>query len=100
MAKIIGLKIGGFVPKDGSPKVEGATVYVTEPLIGDKTSGVEAWSIFMSQSKLDALGFTLKVGQEVEIMYNRYGKVYRLDLKKKQVDDDDGDIIDFDTAEN
>ena len=100
MAKIIGLKVGGFVPKDGSPKVEGATVYVTEPLIGDKTSGVEAWSFFMSQAKLDALGFTLKVGQEVEIMYNRYGKVYRLDLKTKQVDDDDGDIIDFDTAEN
>ena len=94
MAKIIGLKIGGFVPKDGSPKVEGATVYVTEPLTGDKTSGVEAWNFFMSQAKLDALGFTLKVGQEVELLYNRYGKIHRLVLTKQQSDDDDS-IIDL-----
>ncbi|MBE6611981.1 MAG: hypothetical protein E7632_05775 [Ruminococcaceae bacterium] len=95
MPKIIGIKLMCFTPKDGN-KVEGAMIYATEPLRGDKASGEEAFSFFLSQAKLDAQTFTLKVGQEVDLLYNRYGKVYRLDLKKQSNDDDT--IIDFGDA--
>jgi len=93
MAKIIGLKFGGFTPKNSTEKIEGVTVFATEPLRGDNTSGDEAFSFFLSQAKLEAQSFTLAVGQEVELLYNRYGRVYLLRLLSKS--DEKDDLLDF-----
>lgn len=77
MARIIGKELKSFTTKDGL-HIEGATIYVTIPLT--KGEGVAGDSFFMSQAKLDALDFTPAVGQEVDVFYNKFGKVAKLVL--------------------
>lgn len=86
--KIIGVKNTSFTGSDGT-QVEGMTFYATEAIDAKWGRGEQAERFFLSKAKLAALGFTPAVGQEVEMFYNRYGKISTVKL----VDPDDMTII-------
>jgi len=74
-SKIVGIIPVAFQGRDGG-MVEGKSLFVTAPL--DPTKGGEGCSaekIFLSKARFNDLDFTPKVGDEVEILYNRFGKV-------------------------
>lgn len=75
MATIIGVNSISFKGKDGN-LVEGSSIYVTSPLDPAKGgSGCSAEKFFLTKARLAALDFTPRVGDEVEVLYNRYGKI-------------------------
>lgn len=87
--KIIGIEQLSFKGNDGT-QVEGETLYGTETIDPKRGTGERADHFFMSKAKLAALDFTPTLGQTVEVLYNKFGKVAALRL----VADDSG-IIDF-----
>ncbi|AXF52696.1 MAG: hypothetical protein [Inoviridae sp.] len=69
--KIIGLRSSSFTGQDGK-MVNGLNIYMTGPL--EKGEGLEAVRVFVSVDKASSWLYRPKVGDEVEIIYNRYGK--------------------------
>lgn len=76
---ILGRAHTSFKGKDGT-LIEGDTIYTMEGIDPRRGEGHRADHFFLSASKLAALDFTLKPGQEVEIYYNRFGKVQTIRL--------------------
>lgn len=71
MATIIGVRSSSFKAEDGT-QITGKTIYITEPL--EKGEGQSAERIFFTTDKLLKCQYDPKVGDEVRIEYNRYGK--------------------------
>lgn len=69
--KIIGIRPSSFTGNDGV-QVNGLNIYMTEPL--EKGEGLEALRVFVTADKVSNWPYRPKVGDEVEIIYNRYGK--------------------------
>lgn len=75
MATIIGVNSMSFKGRDGN-LVEGMNLYATTPLDPAKGgSGCSAEKFFLSQARLAELDFVPRVGDEVEVLYNRFGKI-------------------------
>lgn len=81
--EIVGIVNVNFTADDGKT-VAGKSVYFTEPLTPDRGEGRFAGKIFFSTAKLAALNYNLAVGQVVNFLYDRGGKV-----KSVAVVDDD-----------
>lgn len=79
MSKIIGIALCSFKLKDGST-MEGKTIYTSTPIDPKRGQGVATEHFFLSAAKLAALGFTPALGQTVEVLYSKYGKVSQLRL--------------------
>ena len=79
MSRIVGIAKSSFTGSDG------------KPLDPKKGQGERADHYFLSAAKLGDLGFTPMVGQEVTILFNRYGKVATLKLDDPL---DQGEVID------
>ena len=71
MATVVGVRSINFQGKDGNP-VTGKNIYFTEPLADGE--GVSAERVFLSMDKLLKCQYDPKVGDEVHIEYNRYGR--------------------------
>ena len=71
MATIIGVRSSSFKGDDGE-QVTGKNIYFTEPL--NKGDGLSAGRVFLTTDKLLKCQYDPKVGDEVHIEYNRYGK--------------------------
>ena len=80
MAKIIGIATTSFTPKDSDTPIEGATYYTTEPIDSKRGVGDKGDSFFMTKAKLAALDFTPAIGMDIEVLYNKFGKVATLRL--------------------
>lgn len=85
MSKIIGIADTNFKPKDSDTSITGKTIYTTEPMDPKRGQGETADHFFLTSAKLSALDFTPAVGQTVDVLYNRFGKVAALRL----ISDDD-----------
>ncbi len=85
MPKIIGIANANFTPKDSETAITGKTFYTTEPMDPKRGQGETADHFFLTSAKLDTLDFTPAVGQTIDILYNRYGRVATVKL----VDSDD-----------
>ena len=85
MATIVGLSRTSFTGQDGTP-VEGKNFFVTEPIDPKRGEGVSAERFFLSRAKLAALDFSPEVGQVVDVLYNRFGRVTSLSLVDPVVD--------------
>ena len=85
MATIVGLSRTSFTGQDGTP-VEVKTFFVTEPIDPKRGEGVSAERFFLSRAKLAALDFSPEVGQVVDVLYNRFGRVTSLSLVDPVVD--------------
>lgn len=90
MAKIIGILDTSFKTKDGV-QIEGKTFFATEPIDPKRGEGLSAERFFLSKNKLETLDFTPAVGQDVDVFFNRFGKVSTLKL----LSDTASDSIDF-----
>ena len=75
MATIIGIRPSSFKGDDGST-VSGVNIYYTYPL--DKGTGSGAERVFMTDAKLRDCGYSPAVGYDVQIEYNRFGRVARI----------------------
>ena len=71
MATVVGVHSINFKGQDGNP-VTGKNIYFTEPL--EDGEGVSAERVFLSMDKLLKCQYDPKVGDEVHIEYNRYGR--------------------------
>ena len=71
MATIIGVRSSSFKGDDGE-QVTGKNIYYTEPL--EKGEGLSAGRVFFTHDKLLKCQYDPKVGDEVHIEYNRFGK--------------------------
>lgn len=70
--KIIGVSASKFKGDNGQ-MVSGYNVYLTYPLTsGD---GVGAMRVYVTEAKLSSWDYFPTVGDEVQLSYNRYGKV-------------------------
>lgn len=72
--EIVGIVNVNFTADDGKT-VAGKSVYFTEPLTPDRGEGRFAGKIFFSAAKLAALDFDPVVGQVVQFLYDRAGRV-------------------------
>lgn len=74
MSKIIGIARTSFTGSNGT-QVEGTTLYFTDPIDPKRGQGAIGGKVFLSVAKLAALNFRPAVNQDVQILYNRFGKV-------------------------
>ena len=73
--KIVGIKHTSFTPRDSDTKISGSTFYITEAFASGKGEGVSTDHFFLSADKLSRLDFAPSVGDVIQVLYNRYGKV-------------------------
>jgi len=72
--KVIGYKRNDFTGNDGK-EIHGMRIYLTtSQASGPDTDGEACESIYMTDDKLARCGYTPKVGDEVNVSYNRYRK--------------------------
>ncbi len=69
--KIIGIRSTSFKGEHGE-QVSGMNVYLTFPL--EKGEGLGAERIFLTDAKLSKFPYQPKVGDEVNVTYNRFGR--------------------------
>lgn len=72
--EIVGVVDVNFTTNDGKI-VTGKSVYFTEPLTPDRGEGRFAGKLFFSTAKLAALNYSPAVGQVVNFLYDRAGRV-------------------------
>ena len=69
--KIIGIRPTSFKGDKGDT-ITGINVYVTYPL--EKGEGLASERIFLVDEKVSKWAYRPKVGDEINVSYNRYGK--------------------------
>lgn len=74
MAKICGIENVAFTGKDGT-EVRGKRIHFTEAIAADRGVGEAADRLFLSDAKLVAMDFTPVVGQDIDILYDKNGRV-------------------------
>lgn len=71
--KIIGIRKSEF-KGDSGEVVKGVNFYLTEPMTANGAEGLMAERVYLTEKRLSEFGFTPKLGDEVAVEYNRYGK--------------------------
>lgn len=72
---VIGYRHSSFKPQDGG-EISGITLHMTEYRSGVEGLAVE--HVFVSDRKLN--GYHPQLGDEIRLIYNRYGKVDGVEL--------------------
>lgn len=78
MYQIIGIKRIDFKPKDQDNEIKGYKVYVVMEERG--VQGYKPDELFMSDRMLERTGYTPGLDDRIEVLFNRYGKVDRVEL--------------------
>ena len=73
--KIIGIRSSSFKGDKGE-EITGKNIYMTFPL--DKGTGLGCERVFVTDAKIADWPYKPVVGDEVEIVYNRYGRCDKL----------------------
>ena len=71
--KVIGFCERSFTSKDTGALIEGMYIYVT--FQNKNTTGVACDRFFISRQRLDNCGYSPSLDDDIEIQYNRYGKI-------------------------
>lgn len=69
--KIIGIRPSSFTGEDKT-QISGKNIYFTYPL--ETGEGLGADRVFLSDIKLNQSAYQPKVGDEVNVFYNKYGR--------------------------
>lgn len=80
---VVGQRKVNFTTKDGV-EIKGLSVYAGKKIPPELGAGMSVEKLFFSDAKLDTFSYRPEVGDEVEILYNRYGRPYLI----RPVDDD------------
>ena len=70
--QIVWIRPSNFTGGDGT-QVSGQNIYLVYPL--ERGEGHGSDRVFVTNAKLSQWPYRPKVGDEVEVVYNRYGKV-------------------------
>lgn len=71
--KVIGFAERSFTSKDTGALIEGMYIYVTYE--HKSTTGFACDRLYVSLQRLDRSGYYPSLGDEIEPLYNRYGKI-------------------------
>ena len=71
--KVIGFSESSFTAKDTGALIDGMNIFVT--FENSRTTGLACDRIFVSRNRLDQCGYFPSVGDDIELLYNRYGKI-------------------------
>lgn len=71
MAKVIGFRKSSF-KGDSGDQLSGVNLYVSFPLDNGEGNGAER--VFLLDRRLAECGYVPKLGDEVRVEYNRFGK--------------------------
>ena len=71
--KVIGFSDRSFTSKDTGAVIDGMNIFVT--FENSRTTGSACDRIFVSRYRLDQCGYNPSVGDDIELQYNRYGKI-------------------------
>lgn len=71
--KVTGFKRADFTSKEGAP-ITGYNLYLSYPISGEDADGSAFERYYMTDAKLAKCGYTPRVGDEVNVSFNRYGK--------------------------
>ena len=72
--KVIGRKKVSFKAKENNQQIEGLSLFCAYPITKDG-DGVGVEKIFLSANKLSQLDFMPELDDEINVQYNRFGKV-------------------------
>lgn len=75
--KVVGIRNVDFTAQDGN-KISGMSIYCSYE-ITKNGEGYAVEKIFLSDRKMNDCGYVPSVGDEVNITYNRFGKVDRVE---------------------
>lgn len=84
MSRIVGVVNTSFETKDKT-KIEGATIHTLEAIDPKRGTGEAGDRFFLSRAKLATLDFKPSVGQEIQTLYNKYGRITTLRLLDEEV---------------
>ena len=79
MNKIIGIEDVAFTGKDGT-EGRGKRIHFTEAIAADRGVGEAGDKIFLSAAKLVTMDFTPVVGQDIDILYDKNGRVKAVNI--------------------
>lgn len=71
--KVIGFSERSFTAKDTGALIEGMNIFVT--FENKYTTGSACDRFFISSKRLSQCGYDPTLGDEIELVYNRYGKI-------------------------
>ncbi len=74
--KVVGIRHLDFTGNDGRA-VKGTQFFLSEPMEAP-AQGVSTEKAFLKPDALNNMGFMPKLGDEVEVRYNKYGKASAL----------------------
>ena len=77
MCMVAGVRRVDFVGKDGKA-VKGRTFYLSKAIAANQGEGVEFDKAFFSDERLAAMSYQPAIGDQVEVLYNRFGRIYLL----------------------
>lgn len=72
--ELVGYRRSAFTAQDTGERIVGYNLYLTEEQ--ENVEGVAAERVFLSERKMN--GYVPRLGDQLEIIYNRYGKVSEL----------------------
>lgn len=76
--KVIGFSERSFTAKDTGALIEGMYIFVT--FEKKDITGLACDRFFISRQRLDACGYFPSLDDEIQILYNRYGKISGISL--------------------
>ena len=74
--EVIGYRRTQFTAQDTGEVIQGYSLYLTSE--EENVTGLSCERVFLSMKKLD--GYVPELGDQVRVVYNRYGKVTHVEL--------------------
>lgn len=78
--KVIGFSQRSFTAKDTGALIYGLNIYVT--FENSRTTGLACDRFFVSSNRLEECGYYPTLGDDIELVYNRYGKIAGIRLSE------------------
>lgn len=75
--KVLGVRVLNFTDEKGN-QIQGVNVYVSFP--EDNVQGEMTDKLFLSLNKFESICEVIKPGDEIEVTYNRFGKISKVEL--------------------
>lgn len=76
--KVIGFSERSFTAKDTGALIEGMNIFVTYE--NYRTTGCACDRFFITRQRLDECDYSPSLGDDIELQYNRYGKIIGIRL--------------------
>lgn len=73
MPKVVGYAESKFNAKDTGKEIKGVNIYLE--YVSKNVTGIATDRLYVTENRLTECGYYPNVGDEVDVMYNKFGKV-------------------------